>query len=246
MTIVSRNGECCQVESSGRILFSRCIETLSLKLEMVRKISKIGFSSGVVAFASTTAFVIVQTLQLIGVLRYPFDEILIYGFSLCIVIPFIVEMLALHYVTPASKKFWSHGALIFTVIYAVFVTSNYVVQLATAIPMTLKGAAGEINILVQTPHSLFWDYDALGYIFMGIAMFFAVPLFGQTGIQKWVRVFFLANAAVTPLIALVYFYPVFSDKLLLLGLPWGFTAPASMLALALFLRKNYISINRIK
>lgn len=211
---------------------------------MIEKIFKIGFRAGIVAFASTVTFVIVQALQVLGILHYPFDEILIYGFSLCIIIPFILEMLALHYVTPVSKKFWSHAALIFTVIYSVFVTSDYVVQLATVIPNTLKGTVGEIGILVQTPHSLFWDYDALGYTFMGIAMFVAVPLFGKHGIQKWVRIFFLANGLVTPLIAFVYFYPDFSDKLLLLGLPWGITAPPSMLSLALFFRRNYILVNR--
>jgi hypothetical protein len=48
------------------------------------------------------------------VLVYPWDEISIYGFSLCIVVPFILEMLALHYITPTEKKIWSHAALLFT------------------------------------------------------------------------------------------------------------------------------------
>ncbi len=52
-------------------------------------------------------------------------------------------MLALHYVAPADRKLWSHAALLFTLMYVVFVTANYVVQLATVIPMTLKGAADE-------------------------------------------------------------------------------------------------------
>lgn len=94
-----------------------------------------------------------------------YDEILIYGFSLCIVFPFLLEMLALHYVTPNEKKYWSHAALLLTIIYSVFVTANYVVQLTTVIPMTLKGASDQIRILIQTPHSLFWDFDAIGYIY---------------------------------------------------------------------------------
>ena len=43
--------------------------------------------------------------------------------------------------------------------------------------MTLRGAADDICILIQTPHSLFWDFDAIGYIFMGLASIFAVPVF---------------------------------------------------------------------
>ena len=205
---------------------------------MNETIHKVGFWSGLIAFVSTVAFFIVQMLQVLGVFSYPWDEILIYGFSLCIVIPFLLEMLALHHVAPAEKKFWSHAALIFTVMYVVFVTANYVVQLATVIPMTLKGASDEIRILIQTPHSLFWDFDAIGYIFMGLATLFAVPVFEKQGFQKWVRYLFLIHALVTPLIAFVYFYPNFSDKLLLLGLPWGITAPLSMLLLAIMFKKN--------
>ena len=206
---------------------------------MDKTIYKVGFWTGIIAFAATVAFFIVQILQLLKILTYPRDEISIYGFSLCITIPFLLEMLALHHIAPPEKKYWSHAALIFTAIYVVFVTANYVVQLATVIPMTRKGAADEIRILIQTPHSLFWNFDAIGYIFMGLATLIAVPIFEKVGFQKWVRLVFLIHGLVTPLIAFVYFYPDFSDKLLLLGLPWGITAPASMLVLAIMFKKNY-------
>jgi len=183
-------------------------------------------------------FYIVQMLQVLGYLTYPWDEILIYGFSLCITLPFLIEMLALHHVAPDEKKFWSHAALIFTSIYVVFVTANYVVQLATVIPFTLRNMADDIQLLRQTPHSLFWDFDALGYIFMGLATLFAVPVFEKYGFQKWVRYSFVAHFLVTPLIAFVYFYPDFSEQLLLLATPWAITAPLSMLLLALLLNKE--------
>ena len=113
---------------------------------MNTSIYKIGAGAGLTAFFSTAAFFIVQLLQMLGLLRYPFDQILIFGSSLCIVLPFMLEMLALHHVAPIEKKFWSHAALIFTIIYVVFVTANYVVQLATVIPMTLKGTSDQIHI----------------------------------------------------------------------------------------------------
>jgi hypothetical protein len=114
---------------------------------MHKTIYKVGFWSGLIAFVSTVAFTVTQISQLLGVLSYPLDEILIYGLSLCIVIPFLLEMLALHHIAPTDKKFWSHAALIFTALYVAFVTANYVVQLATVIPMTLQGASDEILIL---------------------------------------------------------------------------------------------------
>jgi len=205
---------------------------------MNKTVYKIGFWSGLIAFASTLAFTISQMLQLMDVLTFPLDQILIYGFSLCIVIPFLLAMLALHYAAPEHKKIWSHAALLFTVMYVVFVTANYVVQLATVIPRTLMGEAENVQMLSQTPHSLFWDFDAIGYICMGLATLFAVPTFKRQGFQKWVRNCFLIHALVTPLIGFVYFYPNFSDKLLLLGIPWAITAPVSMLLLALLFKKE--------
>ena len=206
---------------------------------MNKTIYKIGFLVRTIAFITTTAYVIVQLLQLARVFIFPVDEVLIYGTSLCIVIPFVFEILALHYVTADAKKFWSHAALIFAILYAVFVTANYVVQLATVIPMKLKGDAAEIRLLEQTPHSLFWDFDALGYIFMGLATLIAIPVFEKHGFQKWVRISFIANALATPLITIVYFYPEFSEKVLVLGFPWGITAPLAMLLLAIMFKKNY-------
>lgn len=208
---------------------------------MKEAIYTIGFWLGVVAFAATLAFYIVQMFQVLGWIDFPWDEILIYGFSLCITLPFMVEMLALHYLVSPDKKFWSHGALLCTIVYVVFVTGNYVVQLATVIPMTIKGTADEIQLLRQTPHSMFWDFDAIGYIFMGIATLFAIPIFDKTGFQKWVRYSLQAHTLITPLIAFVYFYPNFSNSLLLIATPWAITAPLFMLLLALYFKKETAS-----
>jgi hypothetical protein len=187
---------------------------------------------------SAVAYATVQVLQVAGVLRFPADELLIYATSLCIVVPFVLEMLALHHLTAPDRQFWTHAALIFTIIYAVFVTANYVVQLATVIPAKLRGASAAVRVLEQTPHSMFWDYDAVGYVSMGLACLVALPAVDRHGFERWVRVSLLANALVTPLIGIVYFYPTFSTTLLFLGFPWAITAPLFMLMLALMLRRR--------
>ena len=201
-------------------------------------IRNVGYWSGLAAFTSTVAYGLVQVLQVAGILRFPADEILIYGSSLCIVVPFILEMLALHHLTPPGKQFWTHASLLFSIIYAVFVTANYVVQLATVIPAKLRGAPEALRVLEQTPHSLFWDYDAVGYVAMGTACLLAVPALSRVGFERWVRRSLIAHAFVTPLIGVVYFYPTFSTRLLLLGFPWAITAPVFMLMLAIMLRKR--------
>lgn len=201
-------------------------------------IGEIGFWCGLLASGFTGTFLIVQLLQLFRLIPYPLDQILIFGSSLGIALPLMVAMLALHHIAPIEKKFWSHAALLFTVMYVIFVTANYIVQLSTVIPMTLKGRVAEIVILQQTPHSLLWDFDAIGYLFMGLAALFAFPVFKKHGSEKPVRYVFLAHALVTPLIVFVYFYPDFSEHLLLLAAPWAITAPLFMLLLALNFKKD--------
>lgn len=199
-------------------------------------IGNVGYWSGLSAFTATIVFCLVQVLQLSGALQFPADEILIYGSSLCIVIPFILEMLAFHYLTPLRKQFWTHAALVFVFIYAVFVIANYATQLGTVIPAKLNGTYQDVRLLDQTPHSMFWNFDAVGYVAMGLACLLAVPALNKSGFDQWVRRALLAHAMVTPLICLVYFYPIFSSKLLVLGAPWAITAPLAMLMLAIMLR----------
>ena len=205
---------------------------------MTERVGQVGFWSGVAAFASVVGYDVVQILQIVGVLRFPADEILIYGTSLCVVVPFVLTIMALHHLTPENRRFWTHASLIFTTIYAVFVTANYVVQLVTVIPAKMAGAAEAVRLLDQTPHSLFWNFDAIGYISMGVAALLAVPALGNTGFEGWARTSLLAHALVTPLISIVYFYPTFSQELLLLGFPWAITAPLFMIMLAILLRRR--------
>src|SRR6476660_7316198 len=98
---------------------------------MLKTIYRTGYFSALAAFTATLAYCVVQILQVARIITFPADEILIYGTSLCIVVPFLLTMLALHHTSHPEKKFWTHAALISSMIYAIFVTANYVVQLAT-------------------------------------------------------------------------------------------------------------------
>jgi len=203
---------------------------------MSTAVQTIGYRAGLAAFGATLAYDVAQILQVAGVLRFPFDEILIYGTSLGIVVPFVLELIALHQLTGRHKQLWSHAAVIFASIYAVFVSANYVVQLATVVPAKVRGALEPIRLLEQTPHSLFWDYDAAGYVAMGLAALFAAFALDDTRLERRAKVCSLAHAFATPLICVVYFHPTFSTGLLLLGSAWAVTAPLFMVMIALVLR----------
>jgi len=57
-----------------------------------------------------------------------------------------------------------------------------------------------------------------------------------------VRYSLIAHALTTPLIGYVYFYPYFSENLLLLATPWAITAPLFMIMIAIWLKKGYNNI----
>jgi hypothetical protein len=200
------------------------------------QLGRIGFWAGSAACAATIAYDVAQVLQVLGVLHYPLDEILIFGASLCIVVPFVLEMLALHYSTPIERRFWTHAGLIFTTMYAVFATANYVIQLTTVIPAKLRGMADTVRVLEQTPHSLLWNFDAIAYMAMGLTALLIIPALRRSGFERWVRLACMAHVVATVLAGIVYFSPTYSNKLLMLGFPWGITAPCFMLLVGIRLR----------
>jgi hypothetical protein len=58
-------------------------------------------------------------------------------------------------------------------------------------------------------------------------------------VERRVRAACLANVFATILAGVVYFYPTYSNRLLMLGFPWGITAPATMLLLGIALRSRH-------
>jgi len=124
--------------------------------------------------------------------------------------------------------------------YAMFGSANYIVQLTTVIPAKLRGVVSPIQVLEQTPHSMFWDFDAMAYIAMGLTAVLIIPALNDSREERRVRLACIAHAAATVLAGVVYFYPNYSTSLLLLGFPWAITAPLFMgfLAVALRAREN--------
>jgi len=208
-------------------------------------IAKIGFWSAFVALIGAVGYIISVPLQIFNLVTPLRDAAIAFVFSLLMPMSFLLAMLALHYTVSEENKFWTNSALLFAVIYVTYCVLNYVVQLATVIPAgyywtfeNLQGTQGPLSLLNQTPHSLFWDIDALGYIFLNLSTLFAFSVFDKQGLQKWARRFFLINGLSTPFIAIAYFYPVFSVPVLMFGAPWVVTVPGSLLFLALYFREK--------
>jgi hypothetical protein len=206
---------------------------------------KIGFWAALIAFVGAVGYMVSAFLQIFNAVGPLQDSVIAFATSLMMPVPVLLAMLVLHSIVPDEKKFWTSAAVAFAVIYTTYNTLNYVVQLATVIPAGYywtfenpEGTLGPLTLLNQTPHSLFWDVDALGYIFLSLATLFAFPVFEKRGLQLWVRRFFLANGLIIPLFGIAYFYPGYSVGQLLFGLPWGITVPGSLLLLAIYFRRE--------
>lgn len=206
---------------------------------------RVGFWAALVAFVGAVGYMLSAFLQILGIVSDRNDAILAFAASLLIPVPFLLTMLVLHHTVSEEQRFWTHTAIVFAVVYTTYNTLNYVVQLATVIPAgyswnfdNQQGTQGPLSLLNQTPHSLFWDVDALGYIFLSLSTLAAFPIFANQGFERWVRRFFLVNGLIIPLFCITYFYPGYSVPQLMFGLPWGITVPGSLLLLSLFFRNK--------
>lgn len=168
-----------------------------------------------------------------------------YAFSLLITVPSLVAMTALHYCVPEERRFFTHVAVSLAVVYVALCGLNYVVQMATVLPAGYTwdfgnpdGTPGPLSLLNQTPHSLFWNIDALGYIFLNFSVLSAAFALGKSGMEGWGRRIFLINGWSTPLFAVAYFHPHFSVGTLMFGVPWAITVPACFLFLVFYFRKR--------
>jgi hypothetical protein len=193
-----------------------------------------GFWAAVAALAGAIGYILSVLLQVMSMLSPTQDAVVAFVSSLAIAPSLLVAVVALHYTVPPEKRFWTHVAV-----------QLATVQLATVLPAgyswTFTDPAGTprpLSVLNQTPHSLMWDVDGLAYIFLNLSTLFAARAFELHGPQRVIRRVFLANASITPLFAIAYFWPHFSVPILLLGgIPWSITVPASMLALTIFFRR---------
>jgi hypothetical protein len=204
-----------------------------------------GFWAAVVALVGAIGYIFSVPLQIMSILSPTQDAVVAFASSLAIAPSFLVAVVALHYTVLPQKRFWTHVAVQLATIYATLACVNYVVQLVTVLPAGYSwsftdqaGTAGPLSVLNQTRHSLMWDLDGLAYIFLNLSTLFAARAFERSGPQRVIRRVLLANASITPLFAVTYFWPGFSVPMLLLGgIPWSITVPASMLALSIHFRR---------
>jgi hypothetical protein len=162
----------------------------------------------------------------------PWDIVLAIGASLLLAPSFVVIMVCVHYAAPAEKQIWSHIGIAFAILYAALVSIVYVTWLFVVEPHVLRGQANQVALLIFAPGSFLQMVDGLGYTFMGVALFFAAPVFAGKRLDTWIRWLCLLSGpgAVVVFLSYVFYIPP-------MGLPEWVITPALAILLAVYFRR---------
>ncbi|MEO6341166.1 MAG: hypothetical protein ABIO39_14080 [Caulobacteraceae bacterium] len=179
------------------------------------------------------AYDIPQILQVAGVLRAPWDRVLIFVPSLALAPAFVLAMAGAHAATPGPLKAWSLGALALAILYAADVSLIYVVQLGAVIPGELGGYPDRAAFAACCgPGMPATAIDVLGYTYMSLATALLAPAFPGAGLRRALRWALITNGALAPVLIGQLAWP----ELIWLGAVWMATFPTAMILLALALR----------
>jgi hypothetical protein len=196
----------------------------------------LGFWAAMVSFAAASGYSVAQIMQVLGLLKFPLDEIMIFGFSIFIATPFVIAIAALHYAVPAEKRVWTHTAATLAAMYATLVSLVYMTELFVTVPARMNGAAAQVAAITLSEHSFFWAIDALGYVLMSIAALLAAGALSWRGLQGWLKLFLVLHGLQAPVIVLIMWHP----DLLLWGSGWMLTGPGMMMLMAIYFLRTLV------
>lgn len=213
---------------------------------LYKSVRTLGLWSAVLCLAFSLVYVIAQLGEwagLFGSAGGPHSKsttgglIVLLTPSLLLGISFVVLMVSVHYTAEASRRIWSHVAVVFASMYATLISIVYYVQLAFVVPRLTRGDADDIKLLIFEPFDSFlYAVDVYGYSLMSFSTLFAAAVFGNHGIERWIRWSLIANGCLIPFLSLQMYYPA----LIWGGSLWGITFPVASLLLAIHFRRAQV------
>jgi len=206
---------------------------------MKRSAAALGLWSAVLCTLFSLAYVLAQIGEWLGWLgsaggphsrSTPLGLVVLLTPSLLLGMTFVVLMVSVHDCADARARAWSHVAVAFATMYATLIGLVYYVQLAFVLPRLARGDASGIQLLLFEPFDSFlYAVDVFGYSLMSLSMLFAAAVFGNPGLERWIRRALVANGCLLPFLALQMYYP----PLIWGGSLWGITFPAASCLLAI-------------
>lgn len=130
--------------------------------------------------------------------RFPGDYLWMYPAILLMII-FVVLMSCIYSFASKKNRIFSQVSLSLAIISASILLINYYIQVSFIQPSLINGEKEGIAFLTQyNPHGVFIALEEIGYLLMGLALLFLVPLFSyKNKLENSVRWVFLINFTFT-------------------------------------------------
>ncbi len=111
--------------------------------------------------------------------------------SLFLASAFLIFSVCLHYYASNDKKIWSHLGIVFSLVYVIISTTNYLIQIITVAPSLLnKELDGLVMFVPGYSSSIF--YALMGsYLYMTIAAFFMSAVFNGDKLGNAIKWLFI-------------------------------------------------------
>jgi hypothetical protein len=138
---------------------------------------------------------------------------------------FLVLMVCIHYYASYDKKIFSLIGLIFAVIYATLITSDYFILWTVTLPSIVSGETVGISLLsMYNPHGIFVALESIAYLMMSIALLCIAPVFegGRTErVLRWIFIggFILAIGSLVGIFLMNYDIVIFEIAIITIYCP---------------------------
>jgi len=186
-----------------------------------------GSKAALAAALTSIGYAIPQILQVLGLLPDPWDRVLIFAPSLLLAPSFVCTVAAAAQLAEPGREAVGRAAFGISIMYAVLVSSVYIVQLHVVIPRELNGEGASVAALACcSPHMTFTAIDLLGYSLMSVSMWLLASALGRTA-TPMLRAMLLVNGW----LVFVIFGQLLWPALIYPAAIWLVSFPAAMLLL---------------
>jgi hypothetical protein len=139
--------------------------------------------------------------------HYHFIQTIPYWLGFLLVGGYVVLMSAIYQSAEERHRTTARIAVVFTAVFATMIFFNYMLQ-TTFVPALVRNYSpqydGVISALsMSNPISLGWAIEMWGYGFLGVAMWFAAPLFRRNKLERIIASLFIINGVISVLGAVV-------------------------------------------
>lgn len=161
----------------------------------------VGFYSSVLVSTTLALFALFLLLSLLGIhtLYASFMAIMTMG------IGFVAMQASIYLISESDKKIYSLLGLVFAIMFSVFISIAYYLQLAVVKNNSLNLSYDALRLITYSPGSLSFALDMLGFTFLCLSVFALIPIY-LSAKDRLLRTFLWING----LLALpTFMFPIF-------------------------------------